>query len=195
MDDKDLEAQAREIVGLGLTRELGVSRARATLADKASGNFRFELIAYRSLDQNGFIVLMSAIVAINLIVGLVFLFLGAWPVLAFCGLDVALIYWAFKVNYRGGRAAETIDLTPDLLTLTQISSSGSRQQFEFNPYWVRVCLDQRTDGRNELLLYSHGHGFSFGRFLSDDERRDFAVSLTSALLAVRTTSFKNPQLR
>lgn len=195
MDDKDLEAQAREIVGLGLTRELGLSRARATLADNTSGNFRFELVAYRSLNQTGFFVLMSAVVAINLIVGLVFLFMGAWPVLAFCGLDVALIYWAFKVNYRSGRAAETIDITPDLLTLTQISPSGARQKFEFNPYWVRVRLDQRTDGRNELLLYSHGQRFNFGRFLSDDERRDFAVSLTGALLAARTTSYKNPRLR
>ncbi len=191
MDDKEYEAQAREIVGLGLARELGTSRARATLSDERSGNFRFELIAYRSLDKTGFMILMSAVIVINLIVGLVFMSMGAWPILGFCGLDVALIYWAFKMNYRSGRAAESIDLTPDVLTLTRIHPSGSCERFEFNPYWVRVRLAGRPDGRNELLLYSHGEGFSFARFLSDDERRDFAQSLTGALLAVRNTSYKN----
>lgn len=190
MDDNDDEAQARAIVGLGLARQLGTSRARTTLADDRRGNFRFELIAYRSLDQTGFAILMSIVVVINLIVGVVFLIAGAWPILAFCGLDVALIYWAFKINYRAGRASETIDLTPQMLTLTRIHPSGSRERFEFNPYWVRVRLAQRPDGRNELLLYSHGQSFHFARFLSDDERRDFAQSLTGALLAARNTNHR-----
>ncbi|MEQ1698149.1 MAG: DUF2244 domain-containing protein [Hyphomicrobiaceae bacterium] len=190
MDENDHEAQAREIVGLGLTRELGKSRARTTLADRPRGNFRFELVAYRSLNQTGFMALMIAVVAINLVVGLVFLFAGAWPILGFCGLDVALVYWAFKVNYRDGRASETIDLTPDLLTLTRLHPSGSRERFEFNPYWVRVRLIQEQDGRNELMLVSRGEGFHFARFLSDDERREFAESLIGALHAARSTSFK-----
>jgi uncharacterized membrane protein len=191
MDDYDDEAQARAIVGLGLARHLGASRARTALADERGGNFRFELIAYRSLDQISFKILMTLVVAINLIVGVIFLIAGAWPILAFCGLDVALIYWAFKINYRAGRASETIDLTPQMLTLTRIHPSGSSERFEFNPYWVRVRLPQRPDGRNELLLYSHGQGFHFARFLSDDERRDFAQSLTGALLAARNTSYRN----
>ena len=37
---------------------------------------------------------------------------GAWPVIGFFGLDVALIYLAFKLNYRSGRLYETIELTP-----------------------------------------------------------------------------------
>ena len=191
MDDNGHEAQAREIIGLGLARSLGTSRARTVLADDRAGNFRFELIAYRSLDETSFMILMSAVLVINLIVGVVFSIAGAWPILAFCGLDVALIFWAFKANYRSGRAAETIDLTPHMLTLTRIHPSGSRERFEFNPYWLRVRLAQRPDGRNELLLYSHGEGFHFARFLSDDERRDFAESLTGALLASRSTSYKN----
>lgn len=191
MDENGYETQAREIVGRGLARELGQSRARVTMADRRGGNFRFELVAYRSLDRSGFKALMIAVIAINLIVGLVFLFAGAWPVLGFCGLDVALIFWAFKVNYRAGRASETIDLTPDLLTLTRVHPSGSREWFEFNPYWVRVRLAERKDGRNELELVSHGEGFHFARFLSDDERRDFAESLTGALLAARSATYRN----
>ena len=189
MDDNHEEAQARADVGRGLARQLGVSRARTALADDRSGNFRFELIAYRSLSLAGFAVLMTVVVLINLVVGGAFFMLGAWPVLGFCGLDVALIYWAFWSNYRSGRAAETIELTPTRLVLTRSHPSGSRERFEFNPYWVRVRLAERHDGRNDLKLASHGEEFHFARFLSDDERRDFADSLTGALLAARSARF------
>ena len=101
MDENDYEAQARQVVGRGLARELGASRARTALADNRGGKFRFELVAYRSLNQTGFMLLMAAVIAINVVVGVVFMVAGAWPVLGFCGLDVALVYWAFKRSYRG----------------------------------------------------------------------------------------------
>lgn len=191
MDENEADTQAREIVGRGLARELGVSRARTKLAEPGRGQFRFELVAYRSLSAGGFTVLMTLVTAINVVVGGIFLWLGAWPVLGFCGLDVALIYWAFKSNYRAGRACETIELTPALLVLTRVHPSGSFERFEFNPYWVRVRLAEQPDGRNALKLASHGEEFHFARFLSDDERRDFAVSLTSALLAARSARLES----
>lgn len=186
MDDKTTQAQAMEIVGKGLSKQLGYSRATTSYANDRHGEFRFELIAHRSLSRAGFTLLMAVVVAINLIVGTVFMVAGAWPVLAFCGLDIALIYWAFNANYRSGRAAETIDLTPAALTLTRFHPSGTRERFEFNPLWVRVRLLEQRDGRNELVMSSSGEQFQFARFLSDDERRDFAQSLTSALFAARS---------
>ena len=186
MDENEAETQAREIVGRGLARELGESRARMALAEPGRGQFRFELVAYRSLSAGGFAALMTVVVLINVIVGGIFLWLGAWPVLGFCGLDVALIYWAFKSNYRSGRARETLELTPSLLVLTRVHPSGSFERFEFNPYWVRVRLAEQPDGRNMLKLASHGEEFHFARFLSDDERRDFAENLSGALRAARS---------
>ena len=111
MDENDAETQARQIVGRGLSRELGASRARVALADRRGGNFRFELVSHRSLGRTGFAVLMFAVIAINLVVGAGFYIAGAWPVLGFCGLDVALVYWAFKANYRAGRLTEQLELT------------------------------------------------------------------------------------
>jgi len=136
--------------------------------------------------------MMSLVIAVNLGVGGAFWYLGAWPVLGFCGLDVALLYWAFKANYRSGRAAETIDLSPQAMTLVREHPSGRQEQFEFNPYWVRVRLAEQTDGRNELKLASHGREFTFARFLSDDERRDFAESLGGALVSARSPRLRTP---
>jgi uncharacterized membrane protein len=130
-------------------------------------------------------VLMLAIGSVSFVMGMFFFFLGAWPVLGFFGLDVLLIYVAFKLNYRAARAYELVELTPEALTLTQISASGKSKRFEFNPYWVRVLFTERPDGGNHLKLVSHGRELEFGRLLNDDERRDFAQALSGALNATR----------
>lgn len=186
MDEIDEQTQARIELGRGLSRELGQSRARVRRADRRAGLYQFELVSHRSLGRAGFKLLMAVVILINLVVGGTFYALGAWPVLAFCGLDVALIYWAFKANYWAGHLRETIELSPAIMTVTRFHPSGTSERFEFNPYWVRVRLTEQADGRNILKLASHGQELKFAHFLSDDERRDFADSLTGALLSARS---------
>lgn len=128
---------------------------------------------------------MSGVCFVSFVSGAAFFAMGAWPVSAFFGLDVALVYAAFKLNYRSGRLYETVELTPLMLTVTRVHPTGARESFDFNPYWVRVRLTEATDGRTDLRLASHGREFAFGRFLSDDERRDFARALTGALSSSR----------
>jgi uncharacterized membrane protein len=149
--------------------------------------FRARLTPYRSLGPLGFVILMSTVGVVSFAMGVVFLVLGAWPVFGFLGLDAVLILLAFKLNYRSGRLFETVELTRNLLTLTRVHPSGARESFEFNPYWVRVLLSERPDGRTELRLASHGREYPFARFLTDDERRDFARALTGALGAARAS--------
>jgi uncharacterized membrane protein len=159
-----------------------------TLPDReVDAAFRAILHPHRSLSPRGFTILMAGIGGISFVTGLVFLLMGAWPVFGFFGLDVLVIWLAFKLNYRSGRAHEIVELTPQLLTVTRVTPAGRRQRFDFNPYWVRVRLSQRVDGRTDLSLASHGQEFSFGRLLNDDERRDFATALQSALANARTT--------
>lgn len=145
--------------------------------------FRAVLTSYRSLGPRGFRILMTVLGALTLIPALVFLSMGAWPVSAFLGLDLALIYGAFKLNYRSGRLHELVDLTPDALTVTRVFPSGARERFAFHPYWVRVRVGEWPDGRTDLRLASHGEEFVFGRFLTDEERREFAAALRRALAA------------
>ncbi len=142
---------------------------------------RLILRPHRSLSATGFLVLMGVIAGISFATGLVFLLLGAWPVLFFCGLDVLAIYVAFRLNYRSGRAAELVEIDGALLALTRWHPSGREERIELNPYWVRVRLAELRDGRTDLRLASHGREVSLGRFLTDDERRDVAAVLRDAL--------------
>jgi uncharacterized membrane protein len=128
-------------------------------------------------------VLMSAVCLVSFGTGLLFYMLGAWPVIGFMGLDVALIYIAFRLNYRAARLYETVDLTPAALTVTRVQPSGKAQVWNFNPYWVRLKLNERIGRSTELSLASHGNRLIFATFLTDLEREDFAQALSAALSA------------
>jgi uncharacterized membrane protein len=153
---------------------------------QAARQSEFVLHPHRSLSPRGFLILMTLIGGVSFAIGMAFVAIGAWPVLGFFGLDAALVYLAFKLNYRSGRLYETVNVSPDALTLTRVFPSGRRENYEFNPYWARVRLTtDRPDGRTSMRLAAQGREVQFGQFLTDDERRDFANELTGALLTAR----------
>ena len=94
---------------------------------QAETRFAAVLTPHRSLSPKGFAVLMTLVCIVSFGTGLLFYLLGAWPVVGFMGLDVALIYIAFKLNYRAARLYETVDLTPSALTVTRVQPSGKAQ--------------------------------------------------------------------
>jgi uncharacterized membrane protein len=149
-------------------------------------HFSALLTPHRSLEPKGFMVLMGAVCLVSFGTGLVFYMLGAWPVIGFMGLDVALIYIAFRLNYRAARLYETVDLTRDALTVTRVEPSGKAHVWNFNPYWVRVRLEERIGRSSELSLASHGDRLVLATFLSDPEREDFAQALSTALYMAKT---------
>jgi uncharacterized membrane protein len=151
-----------------------------------ASRFSAVLTPHRSLGPKGFTVLMVAVCVVSFGTGLFFFMLGAWPVLGFMGLDVALIYLAFKLNFRALRLYETVDLTNETLTVTRVAPSGKSQSWSFNPYWVRLSLQPRLGRSSELSIASHGSRLVFAGFLTDDERKDFASALGSALAAARS---------
>ena len=147
---------------------------------------QFVLHPHRSLSPRGFLILMTVVSLVSFAAGMVFLLMGAWPVMGFFGLDVALVYLAFKLNYRSGMIYETVDLSQELLQLTRVHPSGARDVFDFNPYWARVRLTtDRPDGRTSMRLSAQGREILFGQFLTDDERKDLTDALSGALLATR----------
>ncbi len=159
--------------------------AKPLQAQDKPGSFHAVLTQHRSLSPQGFILLMTLVGGISFVAGMVFLVTGAWPVFGFFGLDVLLIYVAFKLNYRAARAYETVDLTPDAFTLTRVDAAGRAQQVGLNPYWARVNLREWPDGRTVLSVVAQGREVVLGRFLTDDERRDLATTLRGALLEAR----------
>lgn len=151
----------------------------------SAASFSALLTPHRSLNQRGFIILMSAICAISFAAGVAFYLMGAWPVFGFFGLDVAIIYFAFKLNYRAARLYETVDLTPEALRVTRVQPSGESQSWSFNPYWVQIGIETQPGRPTRLALASHGNTLVLGSFLTDGEREDFAQALKRAIAEAR----------
>lgn len=147
--------------------------------------FRAVLTPHRSLGPKGFMILMSALSAVSFIAGMAFYLSGAWPVLGFFGIDVALVYVAFKLNYRSGRQYEIVEVDRERVTLTQVDPWGRAKRHDFNPFFVRLRLDEGQDGRTALSLRTRERSLSFGHVLTDEERRDFAAALGAALSDAR----------
>jgi uncharacterized membrane protein len=144
------------------------------------------LTPHRSLNRTGFLVLMSFLSAVSFAAGIAFWIMGAWPVLGFFGLDLLMIYWAFRINFRRANATEEITVTPSQLRVRRVSHRGHVVEWVLNPLWVR--LDQKSDaefGIERLYLVSRGRRVSIGSFLGPDEKASFARALMGALQAAR----------
>jgi uncharacterized membrane protein len=139
------------------------------------------LTPHRSLSPRGFVTLMSVVCAISFVAGFGFFLMGAWPVVGFIGLDILLIYAAFKINFRAGRMFETVRLTRGNLLVERISARGDKQRWQFQPAWLQVLMDDPPRHESQITLRSHGRSLTIGSFLTAEERLDFAKALAKAL--------------
>jgi uncharacterized membrane protein len=140
----------------------------------------------RSLDRVGFVVLMSLVGFVSFIAGIVFLIAGAWPVVGFFGLDVALLYWAFKLNYAHAAAYEEVMVTAAELKLRKVSHRGKVREWTLNPIWTKLDREAHADfGLLRLFLVSRGKRLSIATDLSPHEKESFAEALGAALNEAR----------
>jgi uncharacterized membrane protein len=151
------------------------------------GRLFFErvLLPHRSLAPRHFHVLMLVFGLFSVAVGTGFVLAGAWPVIGFFGLDVVLVYVAFRLSYRAARRRETLRLGEDAFTVEQIDIYGGRRLWRFQPYWLRVVLEERPGRSNRLLVASHGRTLVIADFLAPPARRELAATIREALTAWR----------
>jgi len=151
------------------------------------------LTPHRSLNRTGFLVLMTFLSVVSFATGVAFLLMGAWPVFGFLGLDVLVIYWAFRVNFRRAAATEEITVTPSELRVRRVSHRGHVVEWVLSPLWVQ--LDQKIHaefGIERLYLVSRGRRVSIGNFLGADEKASFAKALLAALQTAKRGITYNP---
>ncbi|MGE0119250.1 MAG: DUF2244 domain-containing protein [Dongiaceae bacterium] len=139
------------------------------------------LTPHRSLGRPGFAILMAVVAAVNIGLGISFTLRGAWPIFGFCGLDVLLFYAMFQLNYRSARMFERIRLLPDELIVERHDRRGRKQSWSFQPYWLRIAMDDPPEHGSQLVLSSHGRSLAVGSFLTAAERFDLAQALRRAL--------------
>ena len=151
------------------------------MSTTADVTFERVLLPHRSLPPAAFQLLMLLLGLVSLVMGIGFFLLGAWPICGFFGLDVAAVYIAFRLSYRSARQREILRLAGDDFTVERVDIYGERRLWRFQPFWLRVVLEERQDESNRLLLASHGRSLVIGDFLGAPVRRELAHSLRLAL--------------
>jgi uncharacterized membrane protein len=170
-----------------------MSKSNAHTAEPAEpALFSALLTPHRSLDRTGFLVVMGVVAGMSFVGGIVFFAVGAWPVIGFLGLDVLLVYWAFRTNYRAAAAYEEVTVTPSELHVKKVSARGRVAEWSLNPVWVR--LERESDeefGLLRLFLISHGRRLAIASFLGPAEKESFAKALGDAIREAKRGPTRN----
>ena len=148
---------------------------------------RLHIWPYRSLPKRGFvwfIGITAALIAVPMLphIGSPVL----WGLLPFILLTLWGVYWALQRSYRDGEIVEDLILTPDRISLTRHGPRRLRQDWQANPFWVRVTL-YPTSGPvpNYLTLKGEGREVELGAFLSEAERIALRAELSARLQRLR----------
>jgi uncharacterized membrane protein len=147
----------------------------------------FEAVLYPNppLGDAGLLLLMLAVAAVSAALGAAFAMAGAWPVSGFLALDLLLLGTAFRVCRRRSRRCELVRLDDSGLRVRRVAADGRSDEWLFDPYWVRVGLDEPPRPQSPLTLSASGHAVRIGGFLTAEERHDLARALRSALASYR----------
>lgn len=176
----------RDVVRLSRTAIFTLMKATDPTYHPEPAFYKVSLHPNCSLGSAGFLAVMLAFGAVSFIAGMFFLMHGAWPVFGFFGLDVALLYFALRMNYRAASRIETIEISGGELKVTATAPNRQSSQHCFDPYWVRVELQKIRDHVGALHLRSHGRRLEIAAFLGPEERAQFAENLQAALSDYRT---------
>lgn len=143
--------------------------------------FDAEVRPNRSLPNPGFFALMAAISLISFTAGIAFILMGAWPVIGFFGLDVLLVWLAFRFSYRDGRRVETIQVTPREIRVARRSPFGHLTAFRVPAAFTRVEIVGRGEPDVQARLAHAGKHLIIGSMLAPKEREALAEALHSAV--------------
>ena len=138
---------------------------------------------HRSLSPDGFAAFIAATALLTALPLLTFLGQPAlWFIFAFAAAALTGVWLALRRSWRDGEITEDLTLWPDRVTLTRRGPRGRRQEWEANPYWVRVILHPTTGPvPNYLTLQGGPREVEIGAFLSVEERAMLHRELAAAL--------------
>ena len=134
-----------------------------------------------SLSTGGRRLVLGFLAVVVLAISLGFAIRGAWLVFPFGGLDVLLLYVAFRCMERQAQDYERINVGDDRVEIEQVGR-GKARTHAFNRHWVRVEYSGPrglTCGR--LVLRSHGADVEFGVHLNEAQRAEVARRLKEQL--------------
>jgi uncharacterized membrane protein len=149
--------------------------------------FEASLMPHRSMDRRAALALVGVVSAIWAVMSLSFAAMGAWPVLAFFGLDIALLAWLIHLNFKDALRREEVSVSRTGVEVRRFAPNGLRRELHvFNPFGTRLEIERHEEfGVRKLTLAARGRAVTIGDFLNPDDKESFAKALSSALAKAR----------
>ena len=129
----------------------------------------------RSLGAAGRRIFLGAITATTLGIGAFATAIGAWPVMPFAGLEVALVFFAFHLVRMHDADFERLEIGEHEVRVESRDAS-SHTRFVAHRPWARIIVRERG-ARCTLGLAYAGRSVQLGRLMSDEGRRKLAEEL------------------
>jgi uncharacterized membrane protein len=129
----------------------------------------------RSLGPAGRRIFLAAMTVTTLGIGAGAVAIGAWPVMPFAGLEVALLFFAFHLVRLHDADFEHLEIGPYEVRV-ESRDAASVTSFVANREWARVIVRERG-ARCTLGLAYAGRTVELGRLMSDEGRRKLAEDL------------------
>ena len=142
----------------------------------------------------------SALASLAFCIGLGFFLLGAWPVIGFLGLEVLVVWMAFRLNYRAARQRQHLTATTSKLRIENVSPAGARETTELPTAWVNVELtpreepEMRSRHRQKVIVRSHGRTAEIGNFLHPAETPRLARDVRRMVDRARDAALSDDEL-
>ena len=138
----------------------------------------FSWVARRnnSLSSTGRLLVFAFLFVVSVGIAAAFAYFGAWLVLPFAGLEMLVLYLAFRYIERHAADYERVAIDGDRVKI-EICEAGRARSHELNRYWAQVV----SCGDGRLALRSHGREFEIGRHMSEEERLALARELRRQL--------------
>jgi len=129
----------------------------------------------RSLGVAGRRIFLGAISATALAIGAFATLLGAWPVVPFAGLEVALVFLAFHLVRLHDADFERLEIGEHEVRI-ESRDARSLTRFVAHRPWARIIVSERGYRCTLGLAYA-GRTVQVGRLMSDEGRRKLAEEL------------------
>jgi uncharacterized membrane protein len=129
----------------------------------------------RSISQRGLLMSFGSLMLIVLAIAIVFAVLGAWLVLPFAGIEIAVLAAALTWVARHALDYERICFNAGMLEI-EIADGGKLTLRQFNPAWASLVVEHRGPA-TRIALRSHGSELEIGRHLNAGGKRGLAREL------------------
>lgn len=142
-----------------------------------------------ALSPRAFMIVMGLVGAMSFFGGILFLSMGAFPVLGWFGLDALVIWFAFRKNFQNLAEETCVRITAEEIQLRHSRPGREPREVSLPTAFTRLSLEL-PDRRPSELRLAHGQvAYVIGRFLTPRERKSLFEAMQTAVMRARAERY------